>query len=213
MKLLVLGATGATGKLFVADALADGHQVTAYVRNPARVTTRGPNLNVITGHADDSGALAATLPGHDAVISMLGNGYGRNGKTLINDSTRALIRAAEQSGVTRVVIMSAFGVGDSLPKGSMMGRFFYKRVIPGVLADKARGEAQLKSSGLDWTLAYPVTLNNKPATGNYTATTLDRTPKLTGMPSISRADVAAFLLKTAVNGTYTRQTVALCTAK
>jgi hypothetical protein len=46
------------------------------------------------------------------------------------DSTRALIRAAEQSGVTRVVIMSAFGVGDSLPKGSMMGRFFYKRVIP-----------------------------------------------------------------------------------
>jgi putative NADH-flavin reductase len=212
MKLLVLGATGATGKLLVADALADGHQVTAYVRNPARVTTRDPNLNVITGHADDSGALAATLPGHDAVISMLGNGYGRTGKTLINDSTRALIRAAEQSGVTRVVIMSAFGVGDSLPKGSMMGRFFYKRVIPGVLADKARGEAQLKSSGLDWTLAYPVTLNNKPATG-FTATPLDSTPKLSGMPSISRADVAAFLLNTAVNSTYTRQTVTLRTAK
>ncbi len=111
------------------------------------------------------------------------------------------------------LIMSAFGAGDSLPKGSMMGRFFYKRIIPGVLADKARGEAQLKTSGLDWTLAYPVTLNNKPATGNYTATTLDRTPKLTGMLSISRADVAAFLLKTAVNGTYTRQTVALRTAK
>jgi uncharacterized protein YbjT (DUF2867 family) len=84
---------------------------------------------------------------------------------LLAADIRALIRAAEQSGVTRVVIMSAFGVGDSLPKGSMMGRFFYKRVIPGVLADKARGEAQLKSSGLDWTLAYPVTLNNKPATG------------------------------------------------
>jgi putative NADH-flavin reductase len=212
MKLLVLGATGATGTLFVADALAGGHQVTAYVRDPARVTTRDPNLTVVTGHADDSGALAAALPGHDAVISMLGNGYGRTGKTLINDSTRALIRAAEQSGVTRVVIMSAFGVGDSLPKGSMMGRFFYKRVIPGVLADKARGEAQLKSSGLDWTLAYPVTLNNKPATG-FTATPLDSTPKLSGMPSISRADVAAFLLNTAVNSTYTRQTVTLRTAK
>jgi putative NADH-flavin reductase len=209
MKLLVLGATGATGKLFVADALADGHQVTAYVRDPARVTTRDPNLAVVTGHADDSGALAAALPGHDAVISMLGNGYGRTGKTLINDSARALIRAAEQSGVTRLVIMSAFGVGDSLPKGSLLGKFFYKRV----LADKARGEAQLKSSGLDWTLAYPVTLNNKPATGNYTATPLDSTPKLTGMPSISRADVAAFLLNTAVNGTYSRQTVTLRTAK
>ena len=212
MKLFVLGATGATGTLFVADALAGGHQVTAYVRDPARVTIRDPNLTVVAGHADDSGALAAALPGHDAVISMLGNGYGRTGKTLINDSTRALIRAAGQSGVTRVVIMSAFGVGDSLPKGSMMGRFFYKRVIPGVLADKARGEAQLKSSGLDWTLAYPVTLNNKPATG-FTATPLDSTPKLSGMPGISRADVAAFLLNTAVNGTYTRQTVTLRTAK
>jgi hypothetical protein len=83
---------------------------------------------------------------------------------------------------------------------------------PGVLADKARGEAQLKPSGLDWTLAYPVTLNNKPATG-FTATPLDSTPKLSGMPSISRADVAAFLLNTAVNGTYTRQTVTLRTAK
>jgi uncharacterized protein YbjT (DUF2867 family) len=131
---------------------------------------------------------------------------------LLAAGIRALIRAAEQSGVTRVVIMSAFGVGDSLPKGSMMGRFFYKRVIPGVLADKARGEAQLKSSGLDWTLAYPVTLNNKPATG-FTATPLDSTPKLSGMPSISRADVAAFLLNTAVNSTYTRQTVTLRTTK
>jgi hypothetical protein len=65
--------------------------------------------------------------------------------------------------------MSSFGVGDSLPKGSMVGRFFDKRVIPGVLADKARGEAQLKTSGLDWTLAYPVTLKNKPAASNYAA--------------------------------------------
>lgn len=213
MKLLVLGGTGNTGRLFVSDALAAGHQVTAYVRDPARVTARDPNLTVISGLADDSDALASALPGHDAVVSMLGTSYGRTDKTLINDSTRALIRAAGQSGVKRLVIMSAFGVGDSLPKGSLLGKFFYKRVIGGVLADKARGEAQLKNSGLDWTLVYPVTLNNKPATGNITATLLDTTPKLTGMPNITRADVAAFLLTTAENGTYGRQTVVLRSAK
>jgi len=213
MKLFVLGGTGATGTLFVSQALAAGHEVTAYVRDPAKVTVRKPNLAVVSGQADDADTLASALIGQHAVVSMLGNGYGKTDKTLIEDSTRALIRAAEVSGVNRLVIMSAFGVGESLTKGSLLGRFFYKRVLDGTFADKARAEAELKTSGLDWTLVYPVTLSDKPAGNNVSASRLEDTPRLTGMPKITRADVAAFLLKTVVNGSFTRQTVVLHTAK
>jgi len=213
MKLFVLGGTGATGKLFVSQALAAGHHVTSYVRDPAKVALRNPNLAVVSGQVDNADTLASALVGQDAVVSMLGNGYGRTDKTLIEDSTRALIRAAETSGIKRLVIMSAFGVGESLTKGSPVGRFFYKRILDGTFADKARGEAQLKSSSLDWTLAYPVTLTDKPASNNVSASPLEDTPKLKGMSKISRADVAAFLLKTAVNGSFTRQTVVLRPAR
>jgi uncharacterized protein YbjT (DUF2867 family) len=78
-----------------------------------------------------------------------------------------------------------------------------------VFADKARGEAQLKASGLDWTVVYPVTLTDKPASGSTAASPLDSMPKLAGMPRISRADVAAFLLETAVTASFVRQTVVL----
>ena len=209
MKLFVLGATGATGTLFVSQALAAGHEVKAYVRNPAKVALRKPNLVVVSGQVDNADTLASAMVGQDAVVSMLGNGYGKVDKTLIDDSTRALIRAAAVSGVKRLVIMSAFGVGESFTKGSWLTRFFYKRILGGVFADKARGEARLKSSGLDWTLAYPVTLTDNPASNNIAAEPLEATPRLSGMPKISRADVAAFLLKTTVNRSFICQTVVL----
>lgn len=207
MKLFVLGATGATGLHFVARALDAGHHVTAYVRDPRKVTDS--RVVTVAGSVDDPGALARAMADHDAVVSMLGNGSGKTDKTLIDDSTRALIRAAQQSGVKRLVVMSAFGVGDSLHKASWLGKLVYKRVLGEVFADKARGEAQLRESGLAWTVVYPVTLNDKEATDKVVATSLDQTPKLPGMPRVTRADVAGFLLSTAENGSYVRSTVVL----
>jgi putative NADH-flavin reductase len=208
MKLFVLGATGATGRRFVEQALDAGHQVTAYVRNPSKVTD-SRRLAIVAGSVDDPGALARAMVGHDAVVSMLGNGSGKTDKTLIDDSTRALIIAAQESGVKRLIVMSAFGVGESLPKASWLGKLVYKRVLGGVFADKARGEAQLRESGLDWTVVYPVTLNDKAATSKVVATSLEQTPKVSGMPKVTRADAAGFLLKSAENGTYVRKTVVL----
>lgn len=208
MKLFVLGATGATGRRFVEQALDAGHQVTAYVRNPSKVTD-SRRLAIVAGSVDDPGALARAMVGHDAVVSMLGNGSGKTDKTLIDDSTRALIIAAQESGVKRLIVMSAFGVGESLPKASWLGKLVYKRVLGGVFADKARGEAQLRESGLDWTVVYPVTLNDKAATNKVVATSLEQTPKVSGMPKVTRADAAGFLLKSAENGTYVRKTVVL----
>jgi putative NADH-flavin reductase len=211
MKLFILGATGATGRRFVEQALDAGHDVTAYVRNTGKITDK--RLNTVAGSVDDAGAMARAMVDHDAVVSMLGNGSGKTDKTLINDSTRALVIAAQESGVKRLVMMSAFGVGDSLPKASWLGKLVYKRVLGEVFADKVRGEARLRDSGLDWTIVYPVTLNDKEATGKVVATSLEQTPRLPGMPKVTRADAAGFLLKTAANGTYVRKTVVLRPSK
>jgi uncharacterized protein YbjT (DUF2867 family) len=78
-------------------------------------------------------------------------------------------------------MLSAFGVGDSLAKASWLAGLAYRHVLAGVFADKARGEATLRSSDLDWTIAYPVTLTNKKGIGRYRASVLEQTGKVSGM--------------------------------
>src|SRR5690349_23511980 len=163
MKFLLLGATGATGRLFLEQATTAGHDVTAYVRDPGKLTPR-PRLTTAGGDVRDADALAAAIQGVDALVSTLGIGKAKDPGNLIADSTRAIVQAAEHSGTKRLVIMSAFGVGDSLDKAGALMRLLYAGG-KATFADKAAGERILTGSGLDWTLAYPVLLTNKPASG------------------------------------------------
>ena len=211
MKFLVLGATGATGGLVLQDATTAGHEVIAYARDPAKLARRN-HLTAVAGDVRDAEALAGAMHGVDAVISTLGLGKAKDPANLILDSTRALVRAAQDSGTKRLVIMSAFGVGESLAKASALARFLY-RGGKATFADKAAGERILTASLLDWTLAYPVLLTNKPATGPARAVDLAQLDRLPGLPRISRADVAAFLLDTAVDGSWPRHTVVLTTSR
>src|SRR5437588_10426598 len=111
MNLVVLGATGRTGRLVVEQALAAGHTVTALVRSPEKLTTSSPNLRVVTGEATDRAAVSRALEGADAVISALGG----NG-SVIADSTSAIVAAARQAGVSRVVVLSSWLVErDRMP--------------------------------------------------------------------------------------------------
>src|SRR3979411_2163046 len=101
MNLVVLGATGRTGSLVVEQALAAGHTVTALVRSPEKLATGNANLRVVTGQATETSAVASALEGADAVSSTLG-GKG----SVIADSTRAIVAAARETGVNRVVVLS-----------------------------------------------------------------------------------------------------------
>src|SRR6202521_71231 len=103
MKLAVLGATGRTGRLVVEQALAAGHTVTALVRSPEKLTTSNSNLRVVTGKATDTSDVSRALEGADAVISTLG-GKG----SVIADSTQAIVAAAREAGVSRVVLLSSW---------------------------------------------------------------------------------------------------------
>ncbi|WP_328370279.1 SDR family oxidoreductase [Streptomyces sp. NBC_00457] len=206
MRFLLLGATGATGGLFTDAASAAGHEVVAFVRDPAKLARR-EGVTAVAGDVRDADALTEAIRGVDAVVSTLGIGKAKDPANLITDTTRALVQAAEASGTKRVVIMSAFGVGESLAKGSGILRFLYKGGKAN-FADKAAGERILTASALDWTLVYPVLLTNKPAT-TVQAIDLKQLDRLPGVPRISRADVAAFLLSAAAEGSWSRRTAVL----
>lgn len=153
MRLAVFGATGLTGGLVVARALARGDDVVALVRDASRVTQRHPRLTVLTGSPTSAPDIARAVRGADAVIHCLGIGGKGDGKptTLISDSVIVTLTAMAMHGVPRIVCMSNVGAGGS-------GTWFANRVViplflrwllP-IIEDKDRMEAALRASSIEW---------------------------------------------------------------
>lgn len=206
MKILILGATGPTGQHLVMQALEHRHDLTVLVRNPAKLSIVHENLSVITGDVLDKTIVSKALAGQDAVISALGKGKSLKSSDLITQAVNVLIPAMNVAHIKRLIFLSGFGAGETLVQASSIQKIIFRTFLKGIYRDKANAEQQLRSSNLDWTLVYPVRLNNKPATGNYKAG-----EKLTmkGSPDISRADVADFMLRQLSSDTYMKKGVVL----
>ncbi len=190
MNLVILGATGRTGRLAVEQALAAGHTVTALVRSPEKLTIRNSTLRVVAGKATDSGDLARALEGADAVISTLGGG-----ESVIADSTAAIVAAAHQTGVRRVVVLSSWLVERD--RMNPVLRVATGVAMGGLIKDKSAGEELLRQSDLDWTIVYASMLGDGPATGS---TVLPERANWSMSQKISRADVATWLVQAATSG-------------
>ena len=206
-RILVLGATGPMGVQVVSQALEQGHQVTAFVRKPARLRIEADRLRVVVGDVTDNGPeLDEAVRGQDAVISALGVGNSLKSGGLAARSIPAIVRAMETQGVRRLIFTSAYGVGQTYRDVPFVPRIFIRTLLRDLYADKARGEDELRRIGdkLDWTLVYPVTLTNGPRTGRYR---VGERLELHGLPRISRADVAEFLLAQANDASYLRKGV------
>lgn len=191
-KVLVLGATGGTGRLIVRQALARGHEVHALVRSPEKATgLEGATITV--GDARDERALRNALEGRDAVVSALGTSISPFREvTALSTATRSLVGAMRAEGVQRLVCITGMGAGDSAGKG---GFFFDRLIFPALLrkvyADKNRQEALVRDSGLDWVLVRPSVLNDK-ASGPAVRALTDLSGFHGG--TIARADAASFVL-------------------
>lgn len=209
MRFLVLGATGATGALFTQAALEAGHEVSALVRSPEKLP-RHHRLRAVAGDVRDANALASAGRDADALVSMLGVRKPRRPEGLIADSARAAIAAAALGGPSRVLVQSAFGVGASYAKASVVMRLGYHAGRP-MFRDKEEAEVLWRASDLDWTFAYPGMLTDGPRTAGPTASDLDALPYMTLLPRVSRADVAGFLLAAATDGGWSRRVAVLTT--
>jgi len=206
MNILVFGATGATGQQVVKQALSRGHRVTAFVRRPEALET-ADNLRIVVGDATrDKSKIAEAMSGQELVISTLGRRNSFRSDHLISRSMEAIVPSMEQAGVRRMTLMSSFGVGESLRDAPLIPGIMYRILLKEIFADKETAERQLRSSGLDWTIVYPVLLTNGPLTGRYrVGERLD----LHGISKISRADVAHFILTEAENRRFAQNVAVL----
>ena len=191
-KILVLGASGGTGRLIVNQALAKGYEVTAMVRS-AEKGRELAGAKLAIGDARDEAALRQALQGQNAVISALGTPPSPFKEvTLLSTATRALVSAMKAEGVSRLVAITGIGAGDSVGHGGIMfDHLIYPLLLRNVYADKNRQEAIIRESGLNWVLVRPSVLNDKPGRGSPRA--LEDLSAFHG-GTIARDDVAGFVI-------------------
>jgi uncharacterized protein YbjT (DUF2867 family) len=214
MKIIVFGSTGGTGVATLRALIASGHEVTAFARDPAKLPA-SPSIRAIRGDVMNAADVTNAVPGHDQVIVGLGNSqnpfalmFGACRTTPANvceTGTRHIVTAMQASGIARLLVVTAFGIGDTRARLPFAFKLFYRSVLREHMADKERQEEVVKSSGLDWTLVQPVGLSDGPATNTWLADT----EGLIRRQKMSRADVAAFLVSLISSKDYSRATVAL----
>jgi putative NADH-flavin reductase len=203
MKLLVLGATGATGKHVVEQALRAGHEVRVLVRDPLKVIASDPKLTVVKGDVTAAADIEKVVAGVDAVISVLGP----RAKTdpVCAKAAAATIEAMNKASVKRVVWLSAGGVGDSRTAINNSSFVFGRIILPLLLAkpyaNHLAAEEAMRASNLDWTVLRPLQLVDT-STGSPVKTQLGD-GKVAGL-KIARSDLATFIIDEAANPKHLR---------
>ena len=219
MRLVIFGPTGGTGRRLVERAIAEGHEVTAFVRDPSRITARHERLDVVVGDAFDPGRVREAVAGNEAVVSVLGARKPSNPlhprrpgdpDGVASAGSANIIAAMKEHGVRRFVCQTAWGVGESRQDPGFAGAFFMKVLVPPLLrdeyADKEAQEKLVRQSDLEWVIVRPTILTNGPWT-NYYRAGVDLKPGR--RPYISRADVADFLMRQLTDDTFVRSTPAI----
>lgn len=205
MKLLIFGATGGTGRHLIQQALRQGHEVTAFVRDPSKLNI--PQLKVLQGDVMDYASVEQAVSGHDAVLSALGAPANKTG-TIRSAGTLHIIRAMEKIGVRRFICQTSLGYGDSKEVLNRTPFYFKYLIVPFLLkkgfADHALQEEHIRKSRLDWVIVRPSNLTDSDFTGKYRHGFPATDDKIKVI--ISRADVADFMLKQLSDNTYLHKT-------
>jgi putative NADH-flavin reductase len=209
MRLLIVGATGGTGRQLIAQALERGHAVTALVRNPARLQLEHPQLTIVQGDVLDYSSVEAAVRGQEAVISALGHKRFLGPTHILSEGTGNLLRAMQTHSVPRFVCETSLGIGDSAGR---MGLYYTLFVIPVILPfyywDKTRQERLIAASELEWVIVRPGVLSNAERRGAYRHG--HRIGSFILTVRISRADVADFMLNQVEDDMYLRTAPGVC---
>ena len=207
MKISVLGASRGTGAEAVRIALERGHEVTAFARSPEKLALQHPSLTLLRGDFHQPESVDGAVRGRDAVLvtaSATGLAGFKQNPNYFSQGTAYAIDAMKKWGVRRLVVLSALGTGDS----RKLVNFFVDKIAISFLLkapfeDHERQEAMVRASGLDWVIARPGRLTDGPARRQYVKkASVEKVPS-----SISRADVADFLVTAAETDAWIHQAV------
>lgn len=215
LKILVVGATGGTGRATIQQLAAEGHQVTAFSRHADAVATGSELITAFAGDATNPDDVDRAVRGHDAVIVTLGIaenpirvrllGTARTPIDVRSVGTRNVIAAMRKHGVHRLVVQSSYGVGETRDKLRWIDSLFFGVLLKPQMADTEVQEIDVRDSGVEWVLAQPVHLTDDDTDDMpFTSATGEvRDWK------ISRRGVARFLAQAAQRPDYVGQSVAL----
>ena len=208
MRVLIIGASKGIGLETTRQALDAGHDVRALARSATAIAVSNPSLEKMRGDALKTEDVEAALVGVDVVIQTLGIGLGELFRPvhLFSDATRVLIQAMKIQGVKRLICVTGYGAGDSRASISCLQRLPFQIVFGRAYDDKSLQEQLIKESELDWTIARPGVLTSGPRTGHYQMLS-EASQWRNG--SISRADVADFLVRQIGDQTYIRKSPVL----
>lgn len=206
MKVVIFGASGKTGLLLVEHALTKGYHVIAYIRKNKSLKYRHQNLLKVVGSLQDTDKLKEVITGADACISALGGGSLTKHAPQIIKGIDNIVTIMEQQGVPRIIYLSSIGAGDSRQYMPIPIRFLIADFMLRVpLADHNANEKRITNSSLQWTFIRPGGLNDNLITEIVCHGT--GKTKLKGSPSISRTNVAAFMLQQLTDTEYLNKSV------
>lgn len=206
MHILIFGATGGTGKQLVLQGLAQGHGITAFVRNPSLLQIQHTHLRVVKGSIVADSDLDSAMKGQNAVISALGNKTKKvllKSNTTISEGLKRILEAMERNKVKRLVFLSSFGVSEHI---FLPEKLFIRIVLKNIFADIPLQEKLIKESDREWTIIRPARLTNGVKSGNYT---IGEDVPIGPFSHISRSDVASFLLTCIDASEYNRKIITM----
>lgn len=207
MKLVIFGATGGIGRELVKQALAAGHDVTAFVRNPAKLNP-APRLRMVAGNALDADAVGSAIAGQETVLSALGS-RSLNDNVLLPRSMAHILAAMRQHGVRRLVVTGASG---TMPKAeerlTPVKRAVFRLVKATLLRKPFESQTEMqkmvRASDTEWTIVQPPRLLNTAGKGRIR---VDGEALPANGVTIPRADVAKFMLEQLTSAEWVRRDV------
>ena len=214
-KVLIVGATGGSGRAAIEELLSAGHWVTALSRHTDGLAGISDGMTIFIGDATNQEDVDRAVRGHDAVIVTLGIsenplrvrlfGSARTPLDVRSAGTRNVITAMRKHGVRRLVVQSSFGVGETRNNLRLLDRLFFSLLLKPQIDDTEAQELEVRESRLDWVLAQPVHLTDDDTDGMPFASADGQVRKM----KISRKCVARFLVQATHARDYVGQSVAL----
>ena len=205
MKLSLFGATGRVGSHILANALKDGHEVTALIRSLDKLTDPpAGHLRILAGNVLQEADAALAIRGADAVISALGP----DKSTTLSEGMPLIIKAMKQEGVSRIITVGTAGILQSRVSPELL-RYQSsesRQKLTRAAEEHHKAYTLLEQSGLDWTIVCPTYLPDGQYTGNYR---VERDFLPEGGTEISVADTAEFTYQQVQCSTYVRSRVGI----
>lgn len=173
MKIALIGATGFVGSVVLEELLQRGHQLTALMRDPAKLAPR-PGVSAVVADAYDAATIATAVRGHDAVVSAFNPGW--NDPELYDKFLRgstAIERGVEAGGVKRLLVVGGAGSlfvapGVQLVDTPEFNDHVPANIVPGARAARDALTTLRANTALDWTfLSPPALLAEGELTGDY----------------------------------------------